>query len=53
MTIYNFITFIDILNLFCLYFFLSSSLLLNGKQINVAYWKESDKLLLIGLPAEE
>ncbi|XP_028376379.1 protein inturned isoform X1 [Phyllostomus discolor] len=31
----------------------SSSLLLNGKQINVAYWKESDKLLLIGLPAEE
>ncbi|XP_036985890.2 protein inturned isoform X1 [Artibeus jamaicensis] len=31
----------------------SSSLLLNGKQINVAYWKEADKLLLIGLPAEE
>uniref|UniRef100_A0A8D0N049 Protein inturned n=1 Tax=Sus scrofa TaxID=9823 RepID=A0A8D0N049_PIG len=31
----------------------SSSLLLNGKQIHVAYWKESDKLLLIGLPAEE
>ncbi|KAK1343209.1 hypothetical protein QTO34_015986 [Cnephaeus nilssonii] len=29
------------------------SLLLNGKQIHVAYWKESDKLLLIGLPAEE
>ncbi|XP_006917820.1 protein inturned isoform X2 [Pteropus alecto] len=31
----------------------SSSLLLNGKQIHVAYWKESDKLLLIGLPAEK
>ncbi|KAL0594261.1 Protein inturned [Plecturocebus cupreus] len=31
----------------------SSSLLLNGKQIHVAYWKESDKLLLIGLPAKE
>ncbi|XP_066089563.1 protein inturned [Saccopteryx bilineata] len=31
----------------------SSSLLLNGKQIHVAYWKESDKLLLIGLPAED
>nr|XP_055173034.1 protein inturned isoform X4 [Nyctereutes procyonoides] len=31
----------------------SSSLLLNGRQIHVAYWKESDKLLLIGLPAEE
>ncbi|XP_058148827.1 protein inturned [Dasypus novemcinctus] len=31
----------------------SSSLLLNGKQVHVAYWKESDKLLLIGLPAEE
>ncbi|KAF5923357.1 hypothetical protein HPG69_006526 [Diceros bicornis minor] len=31
----------------------SSSLLLNGKQIHVAFWKESDKLLLIGLPAEE
>ncbi|KAM9677753.1 protein inturned [Trichechus inunguis] len=31
----------------------SSSLLLSGKQIHVAYWKESDKLLLIGLPAEE
>nr|XP_044987875.1 protein inturned isoform X2 [Jaculus jaculus] len=31
----------------------SSSLLLKGKQIHVAYWKESDKLLLIGLPAEE
>ncbi|XP_062964757.1 protein inturned [Cynocephalus volans] len=31
----------------------STSLLLNGKQIHVAYWKESDKLLLIGLPAEE
>ncbi|XP_032148236.1 protein inturned isoform X6 [Sapajus apella] len=31
----------------------SSSLLLNGKQIHMAYWKESDKLLLIGLPAEE
>uniref|UniRef100_A0A8C0SC78 Protein inturned n=1 Tax=Canis lupus familiaris TaxID=9615 RepID=A0A8C0SC78_CANLF len=28
----------------------SSSLLLNGRQIHVAYWKESDKLLLIGLP---
>ncbi|XP_006887615.1 PREDICTED: protein inturned [Elephantulus edwardii] len=31
----------------------SSSLLLNGKHVHVAYWKESDKLLLIGLPAEE
>ncbi|XP_030884436.1 protein inturned isoform X3 [Leptonychotes weddellii] len=31
----------------------SSSLLLNEKQIHVAYWKESDKLLLIGLPAEK
>ncbi|XP_019521009.1 PREDICTED: protein inturned [Hipposideros armiger] len=31
----------------------SSSLILNGKKIHVAYWKESDKLLLIGLPAEE
>ncbi|XP_046315530.1 protein inturned isoform X3 [Marmota monax] len=31
----------------------SSSLLLNGKQIHVAYLKQSDKLLLIGLPAEE
>ncbi|XP_020135801.2 protein inturned isoform X1 [Microcebus murinus] len=31
----------------------SSSLLLNGKEVHVAYWKESDKLLLIGLPAEE
>ncbi|XP_053433666.1 protein inturned [Nycticebus coucang] len=31
----------------------SSSLLLNGKQVHVAYWKESDKLLLIGLPTEE
>ncbi|XP_055482077.1 protein inturned isoform X2 [Psammomys obesus] len=30
-----------------------SSLHLNGKQIHVAYLKESDKLLLIGLPAEE
>ncbi|XP_042551236.1 protein inturned-like [Dipodomys spectabilis] len=31
----------------------SSSLLLNGKQIHIAYLKEFDKLLLIGLPAEE
>ncbi|XP_007952030.1 protein inturned [Orycteropus afer afer] len=31
----------------------SSSLLVNGKQIHVAYWKDSDKLLLIGLPAED
>ncbi|KAM6147963.1 protein inturned isoform 1-T1 [Erethizon dorsatum] len=31
----------------------SSSLFLNGKQIHVAYLKESEKLLLIGLPAEE
>ncbi|XP_020011769.2 protein inturned isoform X2 [Castor canadensis] len=31
----------------------SSSLLLSGKQIHVAYLKEFDKLLLIGLPAEE
>ncbi|XP_052036552.1 protein inturned isoform X2 [Apodemus sylvaticus] len=31
----------------------SSSLCLSGKQIHVAYLKESDKLLLIGLPAEE
>ncbi|XP_040822791.1 protein inturned [Ochotona curzoniae] len=32
----------------------SSSLLLNVKQqVHVAYWKESDKLLLIGLPAED
>lgn len=31
----------------------SSSLHLNGKQIHVAFLKESDKLLLIGLPAEE
>ncbi|XP_031232539.1 protein inturned isoform X2 [Mastomys coucha] len=31
----------------------SSSLHVNGKQIHVAYLKESDKLLLIGLPAEE
>lgn len=44
-------TFKDILTLTL--FFLSSSLLLNGKQIHVAYWKESDKLLLIGLPAEK
>ncbi|KAM6220419.1 protein inturned isoform 2-T2 [Rhynchocyon petersi] len=31
----------------------SSSLLLNEKHVHVAYWKETDKLLLIGLPAEE
>uniref|UniRef100_A0A8C6R3K3 Protein inturned n=2 Tax=Nannospalax galili TaxID=1026970 RepID=A0A8C6R3K3_NANGA len=31
----------------------SSSLLLNEKQIHVAYLKESDKLLLIGLPAAD
>nr|XP_051675828.1 protein inturned isoform X2 [Oryctolagus cuniculus] len=31
----------------------SSSLLLNAKEIHIAYWKESDKLLLIGLPADE
>ncbi|XP_062055639.1 protein inturned isoform X2 [Lepus europaeus] len=31
----------------------SSSLLLNEKEIHVAYWKESDKLLLIGLPADD
>ncbi|XP_023564514.1 protein inturned [Octodon degus] len=31
----------------------SSSLILNGKQIHVAYLKESEKLLLIGLPAED
>ncbi|XP_004855011.1 protein inturned isoform X1 [Heterocephalus glaber] len=31
----------------------SSSLFLNGKQIHVAYLKESEKLLLIGLPAEK
>ncbi|KAL1777598.1 inturned isoform X2 [Sigmodon hispidus] len=31
----------------------SSSLHLNGKQIHVAFLKESDKLLLIGLPADE
>ncbi|KAM4834266.1 protein inturned isoform 4-T4 [Thomomys bottae] len=31
----------------------SSSLLLHGKKIHVAYLKELDKLLLIGLPAEE
>ncbi|XP_005386806.1 PREDICTED: protein inturned isoform X2 [Chinchilla lanigera] len=31
----------------------SSSLFLNGKQIHVAYLKETEKLLLIGLPAEE
>uniref|UniRef100_UPI00398F346E protein inturned isoform X2 n=1 Tax=Pristiophorus japonicus TaxID=55135 RepID=UPI00398F346E len=31
---------------------ISSSLLLNGKLINVDYWKEGSNLLLIGLPAE-
>ncbi|XP_051675829.2 protein inturned isoform X2 [Oryctolagus cuniculus] len=31
----------------------SSSLLLNAKEIHIAYWKESDKLLLIGLPADD
>ncbi|XP_033615895.1 protein inturned isoform X2 [Fukomys damarensis] len=31
----------------------SSSLFLNGKQVHIAYLKESEKLLLIGLPAEE
>ncbi|KAM4834264.1 protein inturned isoform 2-T2 [Thomomys bottae] len=31
----------------------SSSLLLHGKKIHVAYLKELDKLLLIGLPAED
>ncbi|XP_043829073.1 protein inturned isoform X2 [Dromiciops gliroides] len=31
----------------------SSSLSLNDKLVHVAYWKEDDKLLLIGLPAEE
>ncbi|XP_027710408.1 protein inturned [Vombatus ursinus] len=31
----------------------SSSLSLNEKLVHVAYWKEDDKLLLIGLPAEE
>ncbi|XP_067849600.1 protein inturned isoform X2 [Heptranchias perlo] len=31
---------------------ISSSLLLNGKLINVGYWKEGSNLLLIGLPAE-
>ncbi|XP_060707402.1 protein inturned isoform X3 [Hemiscyllium ocellatum] len=31
---------------------ISSSFLLNGKLINVGYWKEGSNLLLIGLPAE-
>ncbi|XP_056659493.1 protein inturned isoform X2 [Monodelphis domestica] len=31
----------------------SSSLSLNEKLVHVAYWKEDDKLLLIGLPAED
>ncbi|XP_048458446.1 protein inturned isoform X3 [Rhincodon typus] len=31
---------------------ISSSFLLNGKLINVCYWKEGSNLLLIGLPAE-
>ncbi|XP_072351780.1 protein inturned isoform X3 [Scyliorhinus torazame] len=31
---------------------ISSSLLLDGKLINVGYWKEGSNLLLIGLPAE-
>ncbi|XP_030047616.1 protein inturned isoform X2 [Microcaecilia unicolor] len=32
---------------------ISSSLIVSGKLVHVAYWKESDKLLLIGLPAEQ
>ncbi|XP_038256642.1 protein inturned isoform X1 [Dermochelys coriacea] len=31
---------------------ISSSLFLCGKLVQVVYWKESDKLLVIGLPAE-
>ncbi|XP_029445366.1 protein inturned isoform X2 [Rhinatrema bivittatum] len=31
---------------------ISSSLIVSGKLVHVAYWKESDKLLLIGLPAD-
>ncbi|XP_072112245.1 protein inturned isoform X4 [Mobula birostris] len=31
---------------------ISTSLLLNGKLINIGYWKEGSNLLLLGLPAE-
>ncbi|XP_032870611.1 protein inturned isoform X1 [Amblyraja radiata] len=31
---------------------ISTTLLLNGKLINIGYWKEGSNLLLIGLPAE-
>ncbi|KAJ7326974.1 hypothetical protein JRQ81_016733 [Phrynocephalus forsythii] len=47
-----FLTLCDILENITGTHIISSSLFLCGKLIHVAYWKESDKLLVIGLPAE-
>ncbi|XP_062991630.1 protein inturned isoform X2 [Elgaria multicarinata webbii] len=47
-----FLTLCDILENMTGAHIISSSMFLCGKLIHVAYWKESDKLLVIGLPAE-
>ncbi|XP_061441064.1 protein inturned isoform X2 [Rhineura floridana] len=47
-----FITLCDILENMTATHIISSSLFLCGKLIHIAYWKESDNLLVIGLPAE-
>ncbi|XP_060102794.1 protein inturned isoform X2 [Heteronotia binoei] len=47
-----FLTLCDILENVTGAHIISSSMFLCGKLIHVAYWKESDKLLVIGLPAE-
>ncbi|XP_060634939.2 protein inturned isoform X1 [Anolis sagrei] len=47
-----FLTLCDILENMTGTHIISSSMFLCGKLIHVAYWKESDKLLVIGLPAE-
>nr|XP_020637163.1 protein inturned isoform X1 [Pogona vitticeps] len=47
-----FLTLCDILENITGTHIISSSMFLCGKLIHVAYWKESDKLLVIGLPAE-
>ncbi|XP_077790155.1 protein inturned isoform X5 [Podarcis muralis] len=47
-----FLTLCDILENMTGTHIISSSMFLCGKLIHVAYWKESDNLLVIGLPAE-
>ncbi|XP_019389571.1 PREDICTED: protein inturned [Crocodylus porosus] len=47
-----FLTLCDILENVTGAHIISSSLFLSGKLVQVVYWKESDKLLVVGLPAE-